>query len=384
MTNDFTPQQISADALNAINSNFSGLQEEIETKADLNGDSTQKFKVADAVESTDAVNKGQLDSAVSTLNSTISNLETEMDTKLATKLDVSDTTVTKQGNTFNGAGQLVKLNSNGQLPAVDGSLLIGLPHIVAANTTLYVATTGSDTTGDGSNSAPYATIQKALDYLNGKTLLGTVVIQVADGTYSDGFTVNHPQSNLIYVLGNATTPSNCVINVTGENTAISVEQNNSLTINGFKILGDRTANSKGIMCVFNSSIDLGSLIIIDGFDINLYICLNSSVYGHEGIILQNAITANLECNALSYALMPSCSFLGNAITKTNYGICCSVKSFVYIAGSTITNSTIGSGAYNCSLIGQANTITTIYTNCTTNLSPAFNTLGNNNSYIANC
>jgi len=34
--------------------------------------------------------------------------------------------VTLQGNTFNGANQLLKLNSLGKLPAVDGSLLTGL------------------------------------------------------------------------------------------------------------------------------------------------------------------------------------------------------------------------------------------------------------------
>lgn len=42
------------------------------------------------------------------------------------KVDISDTSITKQGNTFNGAGQLVQLNSNGQLPALDGSLLTNI------------------------------------------------------------------------------------------------------------------------------------------------------------------------------------------------------------------------------------------------------------------
>lgn len=145
MSNNFTPQQVSADA---INSNFSGLQGEIETKADLNGDSTQKFKVAGAVELTEAINKGQLDGLISTVNTSISTLETEVATKadktyvdtnlalkantsdvnaaLATKIDINDTTVTKQGNTFNGPDQLVQLDSNGKLPAIDGSLLTNI------------------------------------------------------------------------------------------------------------------------------------------------------------------------------------------------------------------------------------------------------------------
>lgn len=41
--------------------------------------------------------------------------------------------VTTQGNTFNGAGQLVQLDSSGRLPAVDGSQLTNLPSSTPAN-----------------------------------------------------------------------------------------------------------------------------------------------------------------------------------------------------------------------------------------------------------
>lgn len=43
-----------------------------------------------------------------------------------TPLSNSDSTVTKQGNTFNGVNQLVQLRSDGKLPAIDGSLLTGI------------------------------------------------------------------------------------------------------------------------------------------------------------------------------------------------------------------------------------------------------------------
>ncbi|MEW5971568.1 MAG: hypothetical protein AB1706_17090 [Pseudomonadota bacterium] len=39
----------------------------------------------------------------------------------------ADSSVTKQGNTFNGASQLVQLNGSSQLPAVSGALLTNLP-----------------------------------------------------------------------------------------------------------------------------------------------------------------------------------------------------------------------------------------------------------------
>lgn len=52
--------------------------------------------------------------------------KTQTDNLLSAKVDTSDSTVTKQGNTFNGASQLVQLTSTGKLPTIDGSLLTGL------------------------------------------------------------------------------------------------------------------------------------------------------------------------------------------------------------------------------------------------------------------
>lgn len=52
--------------------------------------------------------------------------KTETDTLLNAKINTLDTTITKQGNTFNGTNQLVQLNSSGQLPAINGSLLTGI------------------------------------------------------------------------------------------------------------------------------------------------------------------------------------------------------------------------------------------------------------------
>ena len=44
----------------------------------------------------------------------------------AVTIPVPDANTTIQGNTFNGANQLVKLDANGKLPAIDGSQLINV------------------------------------------------------------------------------------------------------------------------------------------------------------------------------------------------------------------------------------------------------------------
>lgn len=61
---------------------------------------------------------------------------------------------------------------------------------ISENTTLYVATTGSDTTGTGSNSKPFATIQHALDILPKDLGSRYVTINVAVGTYDEDIRVD--------------------------------------------------------------------------------------------------------------------------------------------------------------------------------------------------
>ena len=56
--------------------------------------------------------------------------------------------------------------------------------------TVYVSKSGSDTSGDGSSSAPFATIQKAIDALP-KDLNGNhAIIDIASGTYEERVTID--------------------------------------------------------------------------------------------------------------------------------------------------------------------------------------------------
>lgn len=91
MTYDLSLQEVSAEV---INSNFAAVEEEVNSKAQKNGDSTQKFNVADAAETTEAINKGQLNTALTTVNTSIAALETEIATKansaLALKANTAD------------------------------------------------------------------------------------------------------------------------------------------------------------------------------------------------------------------------------------------------------------------------------------------------------
>ncbi len=63
---------------------------------------------------------------------------------LVPNFQIDATSVTKQGNVFNGNTQLVQTNGSGQLPAIDGSLLTGISSTfnggAVANTTIFYAT----------------------------------------------------------------------------------------------------------------------------------------------------------------------------------------------------------------------------------------------------
>jgi hypothetical protein len=80
-------------------------------------------------------------------------------------------------------------------------------------TTYYVATTGSDS-NNGSSGSPWLTIQHALTVAAALDLNGyTLTISVVDGTYATPILVPQFFTNgTVNVIGNTTTPANCIIN----------------------------------------------------------------------------------------------------------------------------------------------------------------------------
>lgn len=88
---------------------------------------------------------------------------------------------------------------------------------LTANTTIYVATTGSDTLNTGlSAGSPFLTLQKAWDTICQKYDLGgyQATIQIADGTYSAGINTNSRPvggSTVVSIVGNTSSPASVLI-----------------------------------------------------------------------------------------------------------------------------------------------------------------------------
>ena len=78
----------------------------------------------------------------------------------------------------------------------------GVEKFIYVATSFYVATTGNDTTGDGSSGAPWATVGKAISYLNGFRLNAIVTINVAAGHYTESeISISHLDSYKIRIVG---------------------------------------------------------------------------------------------------------------------------------------------------------------------------------------
>ena len=91
---------------------------------------------------------------------------------------------------------------------------------LTANLSVFVATTGSDTTGNGTSTNPWATLQHAFNYVQQYYNFAgfTVTINVANGTYTTGVVISSPTvGGIVNFVGNPGSPSSVIISVSNSN-----------------------------------------------------------------------------------------------------------------------------------------------------------------------
>lgn len=130
-----------------------------------------------------------------------------------------------------------------------GWLALLIRPTITTPTNYYVATTGSDS-NPGTAALPWATLQKAWDYLVSIDLQGlAVAINVANGTYAplNAYSVVSGQANIgsITFVGNVATPAACMITATNDD-AILATNGARFTIRGFKIAASGTGAIQGV------------------------------------------------------------------------------------------------------------------------------------------
>ena len=121
---------------------------------------------------------------------------------------------------------------------------------LTANMTFYVSTTGNDTTGNGTVGAPWATIQKAINwiYANVDSAGFKVTISVADGTYGPAAVSGPlPGGGALYLVGNVANPQNCIIsNSTNYTACLQVNLFAVVFFSGFKFVNSAANAGYGV------------------------------------------------------------------------------------------------------------------------------------------
>lgn len=103
-----------------------------------------------------------------------------------------DSTTTKQGNTFNGANQLLQLDASGKLPAVDGSQLTGVSSVGSIDDLTDVdTTTVSPVSGD-------VLVWNGTNWIPGEAASSEASMEVFEFTATEGQTT----FNVAYTAGN--------------------------------------------------------------------------------------------------------------------------------------------------------------------------------------
>lgn len=239
-----------------------------------------------------------------------------------------------------GATWAAQLNSNMDKLDAHTHTVGGALTNITVDTTYYVSTSGNDVSGTGAVGAPWATISKALTYLQDKWINTgvTVTISCADGSYSSSSTisVSHPCSSRIIITGGTEVVKSCS-GITG---STGTAGNYSVTI---------TLNSV-------TNISAGDYALITGVSggtlpYHLVGCHYVSAVGgstitvtvkHLGTAPSGAVSASV------YIMKTRITFTGVSAFSVLAGNTLRIKNIILIGN--LTGGTTGLGAYGGSVL----------------------------------
>jgi hypothetical protein len=213
--------------------------------------------------------------------------------------------------------------------------------VLAANRTYYVRTDGSDSNNGLANTSggAFLTLQKAIDITAALDIsIYDVTINVAAGTYTGAVTVNGGWigSGTVSLVGDTTTPSNVILSGTG--TRITVQNQGSLRVRGFKM---STTTSGWCLAAMSNSI-----LTVDGameFGACAWAHLYAIYYGVLNVTSNYTINGNAQdhCRAENGGIVKIQSL---TITLTGTPAFSSTFARTFTMGMVIGNSSTFSGS----------------------------------------
>ena len=254
------------------------------------------------------------------------------------------------------AGQALTSNGAG----ADPSYLPVRPQLTAART-YFVATTGSDANTGLAVGTPFLTIQKAVDTVASLDINGqTIIIQVADGTYTGAVSLKNAVGFIglgsLQLVGNVTTPANCILNVpAGCITASSLAcawdvsgfrlastAGNALTVNGSVV---RIATIDFGACPAGNHMSLsqaGKILSLGNYSMSGAALAHFNAIGQSFVDVSGrtitiagtpAITTFVIANYLSLVWIFGCTFSG---TATGQRYSAGTNGIIYVNGAATT------------------------------------------------
>lgn len=212
-----------------------------------------------------------------------------------------------------------------------------------SNVTVYVATTGSDNTGNGTSASPYATITKALSTIP-KNLNGYgAAIYVAEGTYDEHVTISGFIGGLVRFT--------------------ATEANTNVSIGSLSILDQTIVEMRSINLTITSFSGDNSLYV-RGADFRMYdgiLTVSSGAqYGvkgnHGAIIFINTCVVNNATAAAIATTYSSDVMIGNVSgTQNNVGLSSHSGSTIAYITSTLSATTNTVTAYGGRILAGAQT-----------------------------
>jgi len=186
---------------------------------------------------------------------------------------------------------------------------------------------------------------------------GSVTIQFADGTYNFGaaqYLLNHPFGGRINLVGNTSTPANCVLNFSGPASpytlganmqpgwgAFAVTNGNKLgLIDGFTMNGPgmSASNAYGFVCLlaFNgATMTCGPHLVLNNFYSGLAAFFGSSIFADGGLKVTGGGDGNIWAYGHSVISCVGCESSGANRFYSQSGLLADNHSYIFARSSNI-------------------------------------------------
>lgn len=270
---------------------------------------------------------------------------------------INITGITTTSILYVGSG--VTIGNTGIISATrfDGTLNAPDFGVITDNLDLYVSTTGSDTTGTGTLSNPWATPHKAADWLSTRSIKYGVSVRVnildGDYTFTDPLILEHPQGRQIEFLGQSTSGARPKLSLTGSSSGIETGNTSASRTYNVGLLTSfyntvlRFNGCDGIRCGGNGGTVIDKLLIIgDGStQFSNGICVGVADSGASGMIGIGTSVAIHNFGQNGIVVRYGGYVFAQEVTVTN----CNIGIRVNYAGSVRCGNALASNNTNCGI-----------------------------------